>query len=76
MEAKSSSISDPVTLTARLDSLCADQNPLDLSKALSSAFTEGVLYESYLSSLVGDEARTGGLLEVFDKVSQEIRSIP
>jgi len=56
------------TLAARLDGLCADQNPGDLSKILRIAFTERGLYNQYLTSLVGDAEKTKALLEVFDKV--------
>ena len=56
------------TLTARLDGLCTDQNPEDLSKTLRIAFTERELYKLYLSFLAADEKRAKALLEVFDKV--------
>jgi len=59
------------TLAARLDELCADQNPEDLSKILRIAFTERGLYNLYLTFLVGDTERTKALLEVFDKVCRK-----
>ena len=55
------------TLTAQLDSLCADQDPEELSEALRSAFTERELYKIHLASLAEDRARAEVLLEVFDK---------
>ena len=54
--------------TARLDDLRADQNPDDLSNILRAAFKERELYNTYITSLVGDTKRTKALLEVFDKV--------
>ena len=69
MEEKVSLISPLVTLTTRLDGLCVDQDPDDLSEALRSAFTEPLLYDIYLSFLVADEARAKALFGVFDKVS-------
>jgi len=59
------------TLAARLDGLCADQNPEDLSKILRIAFMERGLYNLYLTLLVGDAERTKALLEVFDKVRRK-----
>ena len=60
-------------LTTRLDSLSADQDPGDLSNTLRSAFTEPELYDTYLSSVVEDEARVKVLLEAFDKVCTETK---
>ena len=67
-EAKPSLIGGLATLTAQLDSLCTDQDPEELSKALGSAFTERELYKMHLSFLAEDKERVKVLLEVFDKV--------
>lgn len=72
MEAKASLIGGLAAFTAKLDGLCADQNPDDLCEALKSAFTEPVLYKIYLSFLVVDETRAKALLQVFDKASPAI----
>ena len=61
-------ISGLTTLTARLDGLCTDQNPEDLSKTLRIAFTKRELYRLYINFLAPDERRAKVLLEVFDKV--------
>ena len=61
-------IDDLTAFTAQLDGLQADQCPDDLSSALQVAFEQRDLYDSYVSSLVGDIGRAMRLLEVFDKV--------
>lgn len=61
-------IGNLTALTARLDGLCTDQSPQDLSSTLRSAFTERELYNLYISFLAPDEIRARALLEVFDKV--------
>ena len=61
-------INNLTAFTARLDGLCPDQNPDDLSGTLRTAFMERELYNLYLSFLVADEKRARALLEVFDKV--------
>jgi len=66
--ARPSLIGDLTALTARLDGLCADQNPEGLSSTLKIAFKERELYNLYISFLVADEKRAKALLEVFDKV--------
>ena len=71
MAANVSLVDSLATLTAKLDSLSADQAPGDLSNALRSAFTQRELYDTYLSSVVEDKARVKVLLEVFDKVRTE-----
>ena len=72
-EASDSSIDGLAILTAKLDSLNVDQDADDLSDVLRSAFTECELYNTYLSSVVEDEAKVKVLLEVFDKVWTEIK---
>ena len=69
-EARLSLISDLTALTARLDELCADQSPEDLSSTLRTLFNERELYKLYISFLAADEKRAKVLLEVFDKVCQ------
>ena len=72
-ETSDSSINGLAILTAKLDSLSVDQDPDDLSNILRSAFTDCELYNTYLSSVVEDEARVKVLVEVFDKVWTEIK---
>ena len=61
-------IDDLTAFTARLDGLQVDQSPDDLSSALRIAFEQRDLYDSYVSSSIGDTGRAMRLLEVFDKV--------
>ena len=69
-------IDDLTAFTTRLDGLHVDQNPDDLSDALRTAFKQRELYDSYVSSLVGDIGRAMALLEVFDKVRSVKCAIP
>ena len=62
--------------TARLDGLCTDQSPEELSNALRAAFKERELYNFYAFSLVRDIERAKVLLEVFDKVRPAETTIP
>ena len=64
------------TFAARLDALCTDQNPEDLSNALRAAFKERELYNLYVFSSVGDTGRAQALLEVFDKVRSVKCAVP
>ena len=66
--ARPSLIGDLTALTARLDGLCSDQNPEDISSTLRTIFKERELYNLYISFLAADEKRVKALLEVFDKV--------
>ena len=66
--ARSLSMDDLTTFTARLDGLHADQNPDDLSNTLRAAIEKHELYGAYISSLEGDTRRAEALLEVFDRV--------
>lgn len=59
------------SLKARLDGLCADQDPAYLTEALLSAFTEREAYKVYRAFLAEDETRSKALLEVFDKVCSD-----
>ena len=68
MTTRPSLIHDLTALTARLDKLCIDQNPEELSNALRIAFEEREIYKLYISFLAADEKRAKALLEVFDKV--------
>ena len=61
-------IADLTALRARLDGLCADQNPEGLSDTLKIAFKEHELYNLYVFFLAADKKRAKALLEVFDKV--------
>jgi len=74
-EVKLSLIGDFTTLTgsARLDGLCANQNP---STSLVPCGSEHEPCEEYPTFLVGDAERTEALLEVFDKVRQKVCAIP
>ena len=72
-EASASLTDGLANLTAKLGNLSADQDPHHLSDALRSAFTERELYDTYLSSVVEDEARAKVLLEVFNKVCTETK---
>ena len=67
-EVKASLIGGLATLAAKLDSLCVDQDPEELSTALRSAFTERELYKVHISFLAEDKEKAKVLLEVFDKV--------
>ena len=67
--AKPSLIGGLTTLIAKIDGLSPDQNPENLSNALSIAFAaDRELYDLYLSFLERDPKRAKALLEIFDKV--------
>ena len=68
MTTRPSLIRDLTALATRLDGLCTDQNPEDLSNTLRIAFEEREIYKLYISFLAADEKRAKALLEVFDKV--------
>ena len=63
------------SFTAGLDGLRTDQDPDELSRALLAAFKKRVLYNLYVSSLVGDTKRAKALLEVFDNVRSAIYAV-
>ena len=73
--AQPSLIDESTAFTARLDGLRVDQSPDILSDALRAAFEQRELYNSYVSSSVGDTERAMGLLEVFDKV-RSVNTLP
>ena len=62
-------------LTALLDSLRAEQDPIHLSKVLRSAFAERELCKVYLSFAGEDQEKARVLLEVFDKACRRICAI-